>query len=201
MREFYPVINSITSSQDWDDLIREFFITHKAETPYFPKLSDEFLEFLTSREGNNQMPDYLLPLAHYEWLELFLFILDVNLPDAPLDTDTLKSSNLKLNALAVPVSYQFPVHQIRRGWQEEAKPTYLLVFRDQTDTVRFFELQPLAFELLNDMQCDAGIKIIAWLNDKAQTYNQDIDSFMQFGLGLIEQFNQERLILRAGNRD
>ena len=99
-----------------------------------------------------------------------------------------------LTDLAIPVTYEFPVHQIRDGWQEEVKPTCLLVFRDQTDAIRFFELQPLAYELLKDMQHDNGIRVIAWLTDKARRYNQDVESFVEFGLGLVEQFKEERLI-------
>ena len=44
--EFFPIVDAITSSEDWDWMIREFFINYRAEAPYFPKLAAEFLQFL-----------------------------------------------------------------------------------------------------------------------------------------------------------
>jgi len=77
--EFFPVVHAITSSEDWDSMIREFFINYRAKAPYFRKLADEFLQFLIGREGNNCTPDYLVPLAHYEWIELCLYTSEAEL--------------------------------------------------------------------------------------------------------------------------
>ena len=196
MSEFYPVIYSLSSKQVWDELIREFFITYRAETPYFPRLSEEFLHFLMARKGNNETPDYLLPLAHYEWLELGLFISEAELADQALDEESLGTQKLHLSELAVPVAYQYPVHQIQVGWQEHEQPTYLLVFRDQSDSVRFFELQPLAYELLKAMQTQDGLYIVDWLSQKAEEFKQqDVQAFVEAGIGLVQQFNQEKLFL------
>ena len=201
MSEFYPVIRSLMTDSDWHDLIREFFINFRAETPYFPKLADEFLQFLSGRKGANDMPDYLVPLAHYELLELRLFLSEATLPEQPLDDHTLRNRHLQLTDLATPVTYQYPVHQIREGWREEAKPTYLLVFRDHADSVRFFDIQPLAYELLNDMKENEGVQITQWLTAKAKTLNQEPTKFVNFGLDLVQRFNQERLFLSPGQDD
>ena len=85
--------------------------------------------------------------------------------------------------------------EAEEDWLEEEKPTYLLVFRDTTDSVRFFEIQPLAYELLHDMQENDGIQITQWLTAKATAFNQEPTAFVNFGLDLVQQFNQERLFL------
>jgi hypothetical protein len=194
--EFFPVIYSMSSKEEWENLIREFFISYRAETPYFPKLAEEFLQFLLGREGANETPDYFISLAHYEWIELGLFISESELPESLLDDASLRSQTLHLSDLAIPIAYQYPVHQIQDGWEEHKQVTYLLVFRDQEDDVRFFELQPLAYELLSAMQNaeDAGLNVEEWLKNKAIEFKQsDIEVFVNAGLNLVHQFNQERL--------
>lgn len=195
MSEFFPVLYQMLSESDWNHLIREFFITWRAETPYFPQLAEEFLAFLGSRPGTNHEPAYLTPLAHYEWLELYLYIHEAELPEIELTETELRECSIKLSELAIPAAYQFPVHQIAKDWQETTAPTYLLVFRDQTDAIRFFELAPLSYELLSAMAAsDEGIKVVDWLKAKAAELGQDEQVFVDFGIDLIKQFNGEKLI-------
>ena len=195
MMDFYPVIYSITPKADWDALIREFFINYRAETPYFPKLADEFLQFLMQRPGTNHEPEYLVPLAHYEWLELCLFTSESELFDTPLSDTELRTEKVSLTELAIPVAYDFPVHQIRENWDQEKRATAILLFRDKSDSVRFFELQPLAFELLSNMQLEGGLHIVNWLATKAHALKQpDEKAFIDFGFKLVQQFNEENLL-------
>ncbi len=198
MSEFFPVLHQMLNETDWDGLIREFFISWRAETPYFPQLAEEFLAFLGSRPGTNHEPEYLTPLAHYEWLELYLYIHEAELPDSRLSEAELFELPLNLTELAVPAAYQFPVHQISPDWQEVALPTYLLVFRDTEDSIRFFELAPLSYELLAAMaESEKGLKVASWLKHKAHELGQDEQVFVDFGMNLIKQFNQENLIYAA----
>ena len=195
MSEFFPVLKQMLVEQSWNDLIREFFINWRAETPYFPRLAEDFLQFLNSRPGTNHDPEYLTPLAHYEWLELYLFIHEVELPAQPLEEDELAAKPIRLTELAVPAAYQFPVHQIRKDWAEAQTPTYLLVFRDKADAVRFFELSPLAYELLVAiMASESGLNATDWLKQRAQEFGQDEQVFVDFGMDLLRQFNKEHLI-------
>ncbi|MFT7245582.1 MAG: hypothetical protein ACI82A_002952 [Candidatus Azotimanducaceae bacterium] len=200
MSEFFPVLKQMLTSDDWDKLIREFFINWRAETPYFPRLAEEFLAFLMSRPGTNHEPDYLLPLAHYEWLELYLFIHEDELPTQSLDENILNSAPLKLSELAVPAVYQFPVHQIRTGWEAQEASTCLLVFRDDSDSIRFFELTPLAYELLSAISItENGVIVSDWLKQKAKELGQDETGFVAFGLDLLKQFNKENLFYVGAN--
>ena len=40
---FYPVLRKIYNDAQWRHMIREFMKVHRAETPYFLKLPEEFL--------------------------------------------------------------------------------------------------------------------------------------------------------------
>lgn len=198
MAEFFPVLKKMIPEADWDHLIREFFINWRAETPYFPKLAEEFLSFLLSRPGTNHEPDYLTPLAHYEWLELYLFIHEAELPSSVLSDEQLETESLFLSELAVPAAYQFPVHHIQPDWDETERPTYLLVFRDDSDSIRFFELAPPAYELLSTMaSSEQGMNVTQWLKDKAKELGQEETGFIKFGFDLLKSFNKEKLIYAA----
>ena len=43
LTDFFPVIHSILAAQTWDAMIRDFFISHQSQTPYFPEISGEFV--------------------------------------------------------------------------------------------------------------------------------------------------------------
>ena len=80
MANGFPVLREIMPDQDWHALIRDFFARHRSRTPYFPKLSREFLRYLEQERGEQEREEqsqdfpFLFELAHYECAEtLVLF--------------------------------------------------------------------------------------------------------------------------------
>ena len=195
LSDFFPVIKSIVSDDAWRTMVRNFFISHESQTPYFMALSGEFVEYLAQAQLSADLPDYLTELAHYEWVELALFTMDEEQPDE-LEGD-IGHLQLSLSPLAQPLAYNYPVHRISPDFQPTAPggtPTYLLVCRIPDESVRFFELQPLAFHLLNDMQQTEGLVPADWLQEKADEFGvKEKDEFVRNGLALIQSFNQYRV--------
>ncbi|MBO6558571.1 MAG: putative DNA-binding domain-containing protein [Pseudomonadales bacterium] len=195
LSDFFPVIKSIVSDDAWQSIVRNFFVSHESQTPYFMALSGEFVEYLAQAQLSADLPDYLTELAHYEWVELALFTMDEAQPDE-LAGD-IGHLQLSLSPLAQPLVYNYPVHQISPDFQPTAPgdtPTYLLVCRIPDESVRFFELQPLAFHLLNDMHQTSGLVPADWLQEKADEFEvQEKDEFVRNGLALIQSFNQYRV--------
>jgi len=70
---FFPVLRKICSDDQWRHAIREFMKVHRARTPYFLELPEEFLAFLQNeyRTLDDEFP-FLTELAHYEYAELAL---------------------------------------------------------------------------------------------------------------------------------
>jgi hypothetical protein len=198
LSDFFPVINSLLTEEQWRVMVRNFFISHHSQTPYFMELSGEFVNYLSQRQLTGDLPDFLTELAHYEWIELAIYTMDHALPDKALPERTLGESGLALTPLAQPLAYQYPVHQIRPDFQPDEpgeQPTYLLVFRDESESVRFFELQPLSFHLLHDIQQNPGLVPGEWLQDKAADLGfDDSDTFIRNGLSLLASFNEKRLL-------
>ena len=203
LSEFFPVIKSILDDNQWHQLVRDFFISHQAETPYFPKVAEEFVHYLSGRQHTGGDPGFLLELAHYEWVELHLFTHEAEPPDEPIAVEDLPSVPIRLSAVAEVLAYHYPVHRIRVDFQPEApdpQPTYLLVFRNTEESIRFFEIQPFTFQFLEALQEKPGLIANQWLNDVATDLNvPDAETFVQNGLAMLKQFNEQCVFAVNGN--
>ncbi len=199
LSDFFPVIKLILSLQQWDRMVRDFFIKHESKTPYFMEISGEFARYLSHSKLPPDYPDFLPELAHYEWVELALYTMDEDHPDSLAETDQLIDQPLSLSPLARPIAYQYPVHNIKPEYQPQEpgpEPTLLLLLRDLNESVRFFELQPLAFHLLKQIEENPGFIARNWLNEYAnQIGARDKLGFIKRGLNLMQFFNEHRIFV------
>ena len=148
----FPVLKSVMADH-WIDLIQDFYARHRCQTPLFIEIAEEFLSYLQSeRNGVSADPPFLLELAHYEWVELALAVAEAEPPR--LDPEFSKnplSAAIRLSETAWPLAYRFPVHKICPHFQPaEApqSPTFLVVYRDRDDAVRFLEVNQATYRLL-----------------------------------------------------
>jgi hypothetical protein len=150
---FFPVLRRILSNEHWHGMVRDFFVRHRARTPLFLELSQEFLDYLQNeRETEPEDPPFLLELAHYEWVELALAVSDEDpdLTDVDPNGDLLDGCPL-VSPLAWNLSYGFPVHRIAPGFQPDAPgndPTHLVVYRNRAENVEFLEINAVTQRLL-----------------------------------------------------
>ena len=149
----FPVIKKILSADRWDELIREFMIKHHAHTPLFLEMPQEFIEFLqTTYKPKADDYGFLVELAHYEWVELAVSVdtAEINMDEIDPQGDLIAGVPV-LSPLAWPLSYSYPVHQIRPDNLPSHAPeqgTYLVVYRDQEDKVGFLEINIVTARLL-----------------------------------------------------
>lgn len=147
---FFPVMRSLYAEEDWCALVRQFYAQHRVRTPYFLEIADEFVGFLASARAPRETgPPFLRDLAHYEWLELVLDVADEETPSAGIDPhgDLLRGVPV-VNPLAVLARYDWPVHRVSAASPRPAiAETWLLVWRDREDRVRFQELNALSARL------------------------------------------------------
>lgn len=172
----FPVLRSLYSDEAWLRLARAFFSNHRCKTPYFAKISEEFLTFLQNDyEPTDSDPPFLLELAHYEWVELALAVVD--------DTTDISGINRNGNLLLeIPVlsptawllSYQWPVQHISPEFQPltpPQEPNYIVVYRDRSDAVAFIEANPVTarlFELLENNKNDTGQMLLDSIAEELQ---------------------------------
>ncbi|UNK49434.1 putative DNA-binding domain-containing protein [Lysobacter sp. S4-A87] len=202
----FPVICKLLGEDAWKALVRDFYRDHRCHTPLFPEIAREFLRYLELRseggraQGNQAGdPPFLQELAHYEWVELALQIAEVD-DDTGADPDgSLLDGAPALSPLAWPLAYAWPVHRIGPEFQPDqppAAPTLLLLRRDDDGTVRFSELSPLAFRLVQRLgespQLDGRQHLQALA---AEAGSSDIVAFVEQGAALLEQMRGNGVVL------
>lgn len=148
----FPVLREITPDEIWHKMIREFMIKHRCKTPLFHEISREFLAYLENERDTKDDPVFIQELAHYEWVELALSVLDTEVKPVQFDAQQdYLASELKLSPLAWSLAYTYPVHQIGPDFQPDKpsnSPHYLLVYRNSEDNVIFLELNPVSSRLI-----------------------------------------------------
>lgn len=149
-----PKLRRILGKARWQALVRDFVRVHRAETPYYARIPEEFLQYLSTRcptrSEDAQLPPFALELCHYEWLRKALALApdaDCAFDDEPLAID----EPLSLSPLAWPLRYDYPVIRIDADYQPQEPPetpTCLIACRDRHDAVRFLASNAVTLRLL-----------------------------------------------------
>ena len=149
----FPVLRKLTADETWHAMIRDFMIKHHCKSPLFHEISREFLTYLEDERDLRNDPVFIKELAHYEWVELALSISDADVDELKLEQIQYPlNEKFNTSALAWPLVYHYPVHQIGPDFQpQEASdtPVFLLVYRSSDDRVTFMELNPVSARLID----------------------------------------------------
>ena len=189
----FPVMRRLLDEADWHALVRAFYREHRAHTPLFPEVGREFLRYLEAR-AENALPDpaWLPQLAHYEWVELALSLDETELDDIACDPDGDLLDGVPVpSPLAWPLAYAWPVQRLAPGAvpaTTPSMPTFLLVLRDRSDAIRFKELTPVTFKLLQALHGnDEGLSGRTLLAGMAGTASQPVQPFVAAGAEALQQ--------------
>ncbi|MCE6977438.1 DUF2063 domain-containing protein [Pseudomonas frederiksbergensis] len=196
----FPVLVKILGDDHWCALVRIFLRDYRAHTPKFGEIAQEFIEFLASEPlalSDGAWPPFMVELAHYEWVEMALQQSDAE-PLPVSDAGLLLDRPLQVSPLAWPLAYGWPVQLVGPDYRPDAlpvQPTLLLVRRAEDWSVRFSELSPLAWRLLQ------RIGEFPELNGRAQLEGLAMEAgtvgspeFIDSGLALLRQMHGEGVI-------
>jgi hypothetical protein len=199
---FFPVLRKICSDAQWRGAIREFMKVHRAKTPYFLQLPEEFLAFLQNeyRVLDDDLP-FITELAHYEYAELALRVSpdenDLNGIDP--DGDMLVDIPVK-SALAWAFAYHYPVHRISSDYQPDSpaeQPIYLSIHRRSNDKVHFLELNAVSAALLDAVENNTansnGETLLRELAEKI--HYADVDALIRHGVDALEEMRQLEILI------
>jgi hypothetical protein len=194
----FPVIRTLLGDARWRTLVRDFYRDHRSQTPLFPEIAREFLRYLESLPQLD--PPFLGELAHYEWVELALQISEAGIDDIAHDPDgDLLEGIPALSPLAWPLAYRWPVHRLSQEFQPHVPPetpTLLLLRREADGQVRFSELSPLAYRLLERLGEAARLSGRAQLQALAAEAAIEADpAFISQGLQLLAQMRASGVLL------
>ena len=197
----FPVLRKLYDDEAWRQLARDFYSEHRCQTPLFPELPKEFLRYLQDqRKDRPGDPAFLLELAHYEWVELALSMDEKELEDTEANsTGDLLEEVPVLSPLAWPLSYRYPVHRIRPGFEPEAPPdeaTHILVYRDRNYQVKFMHLNDVSRLLLNLLQENRGLTGLELLREIASRINHpDPSVVIDNGKKLLQDLRSKDILL------
>ena len=195
----FPVLRKIYGDEAWQKLAREFYAEHRAHTPLFPELPKEFLRYVQEqRDGREGDPPFLLELAHYEWVELALSLdtHEISEVEASASGDLLDGVPV-LSPLAWPLAYQFPVHRIGPDFLPETapeEPTRLLAYRNSQDQVKFMEINPVTWLLLEHLQAgkQTGREILQAI--AARIGHQDVNAVIEHGKQILTDLRAREVV-------
>ncbi|HTJ95860.1 MAG TPA: putative DNA-binding domain-containing protein [Rhodocyclaceae bacterium] len=148
----FPISRKLLGERRWQRLMRGFFDNWRSQTPLFCEISREFVRWMNEASEQGTLPvaapEYLLALAHYEWVELAVDIMQTETP-ADIQTGDLMTGRPVVAPAHMLLAYQWPVHRIGNSYRpRKPEPTSLVVFRDQGDEVRFAVINPVTARLL-----------------------------------------------------
>ncbi|HJR75063.1 MAG TPA: putative DNA-binding domain-containing protein [Luteimonas sp.] len=195
----FPVIRKIFADADWHARVRAFLADHRCRTPLFTEIGREFIRFLDARaEACADDPPWLGELAHYEWVELALQISDDPMPAHDPEGDLLQGRP-RVSPQAWALAYRWPVQRIGPDYQPGEPPdapTLLLVRRDAAGDVRFAEISPLVYRLLELLGSDeprSGRETLLQLAGEAGA--EDADAFVNEGAAMLRQMRAEGTLI------
>ena len=203
---FFPVLRKINSDDQWRHFIREFMKVHRAKTPYFLELPEEFLAFLQNeyRTRDDDYP-FLTELAHYEYADLALRVSpeENDLTDVDPEGDLLKCVPVK-SVLTWAFAYHYPVHRISKEFlpkEATEQPAYLAIFRRSDDKVRFLELNAVTAALLDAVENNqAALSGEMLLRDLAtKIHYSDVDALIKHGLDALEEMRKLEILTGTRN--
>ena len=197
----FPVLRSITDDAAWEALVRDFMVRHRARTPLFTEIGQEFIDYLQhEREPAPGDPPFLAELAHWEYAELAVAISDADRELADFDPN---GDLLEQHPVVAPTawhpSYRFPVHRIGPDYLPETpppEPTHLVVYRDREDAVHFLEINAVTQQLLTLLKENPALSGLDCLKHIAEALQHPRpQSVVAAGAALLADLKQRNILL------
>ncbi len=191
----FPISRQLLGEARWRRLNRCFYRDWPLSTPWFREIPGQFVRYLAEATPRQPLPRWFAELAHYEWAELAVDVMDCTAP-AHNPAGDLMSEAIALNPALMNLAYAWPVHRIGPD-DRPRKPlaTYLVVFRDTEDIVRFSEINAITSRLLTLLDSGSlnGIEAIGQIASELQ--HPHPESLQAHGAALFDDLRHQGIIL------
>ena len=188
----FPVCQAVIGKHAWQQLMREFVATYASSSPIFREIPQQFLLFL---QPVASVPAYFKQLAHYEWVELAVTMQQTEPVTLSEQMDLLHEKPI-LAAAHMLLEYDYAVHQISAKFKpKQMQKTTLLVFRDTEFQVKFIELNPVTFRLLQLLkeQDLTGEQALMQIANEIQ--HPDTGAIVAFGFTILTDLANKQAII------
>lgn len=205
----FPVLRSLIDDTVWHEMVRDFIVQYRCQTPYFLEISQEFQRYLSSEPAilqSGHFPPFVHELAHYEWAELALDIDEEDIERYEQLHHVERNADLLaclpvVSPLAWSLAYQYPVHLIGVDYQPDSipeQPSYLIVYRNREDKVGFMEANAVTarlLSLLGEMSEGNGRDCLLRIAEEMQ--HPHPEQIVESGLAILQQLHSLDIILGA----
>jgi hypothetical protein len=191
----FPVSRAILGEKRWRRLIRTFYRDRPLHTPWFREIPGQFVQYLAEADFRQPLPVWLPELAHYEWAELAVDVMDAPQPAHDPRGD-LRSHPVILNPTMLNLAYAWPVYCIGPAYRpRKPKSTFLVVYRDVDEKVQFSEINAVTGRLLTLLTGarttgEAAIRQIA-----IELQHPTPDQLLVHGAVLLDDLRRQGIIL------
>ena len=205
----FPVARKVMGKRAWLSLIRKYFRVHSASTPIFRKIPEEFLTYLTNLEksSSDTLPVYLTSLCHYEWIELLVSTMADSSPETVINNQIINVAGDLLeyqpafNPTMQLLNYPYAVQKISPRYKPKEKvATQLLVFRNTEYIVKFIELNPITYRLIELLQDKGMTSKRALTQITNEIGNLPLEKVIQFGLEILNELKNQGVVLGVYNK-
>ena len=195
----FPVMRKIISTKQWEILMKGFLKQMIGGSPLFHQVSRDFVRYLATLDSKTMAFPFIAELAHYEWLELYVELLDEDISSfiTPFRPNLLEEA-MRLSPLACLQHYHFEVDKIGLNYlPTEKSPFVVVVYRTVGDKVKFMRLNQLTTALIDtvdrqELSLYQALEVIY----EELSITMSFDSFFSHGVGALKQLiNQQILIL------
>lgn len=191
----FPVCRATLGEKRWRRLNRGYFRDWPSHTPWFREIPREFVRYLNETEIKQALPTWLAELAHYEWVELAVDIMDNPIPTHESAGDLLSGYPV-LNPNLMNLSYRWPVHMIGPAYRpRKMRPTQLLVYRDRDERVQFVISNPVTARLVALLESEKLSGRATCLQIAKELAHPSPEAIVSHGHAALEQLRQQGIIL------
>jgi len=186
----FPICKEILGKAKWKALVRDFFTEHRCTQPFYRQVPEEFVDYLAEERKGKPEPKFLPYLAHYEWMELSLYV-------APEEAKPLpaKDGRVVFRKPCKLVAYPYALHQIKKGSSQKAKKveTYYFFYRDLKGEVDWLLLSAPQAKLIY-LLLDRRMPLEKALKQIAQELQQPLDFISKAGMESLKELQEKDLI-------
>lgn len=191
----FPVCRQMLGEPRWRRLNRTFFRDWPGETPWFREIPRDFQVYVSRNAQALRLPRWLPQLAHYEWVELAVDVMDPPEPVFRADGD-LTQGTVVVNPAMMNLAYPWPVHLIGPAYRPQRPvPTQLAVFRNHRDEVEFTLLNAGSSRLLDILIEQPITGEAAILRLAGDLHYPAPEKLLDFGRQFLHSLRQSGLIL------
>lgn len=187
----FPRLRRALQAPGWQALVARFYARHRCETPLFPQVGGELVDYL-SRADACDLPAWAAELAHFEWTQQALLLAATAATAAPPTGSVAMTGDSvpMLSPLVRVCGYRWPVDAAEAGLSDledpPEAPTLLIVQRGADHELRTLRLTAFGYRLLLAVSAQP-LSSRDHLRALAEEAGEPADGLIEHGLDVLAQ--------------